>query len=206
MADGSGGGAAGATVDTRAQARERKRRMVVDAMLARFEAGDADPTPGAIAAQAGVSERSVFRYFSGLDDLRRAVLRRAVERSADFLGGPSAPEETLSARIEELVDLRLALWTATGGATRVAFARAVSVPEIAAEIDHVRTALHAQVGRFFAPELGALPPATREGRHLAIDALTAFGAFDLMTTTHRCSSQTVRLVWVSSLGALLATD
>jgi len=177
--------------------------LVVDAVLDLFEVGELDPAPAAIAARAGVSERSLFRYFDGLDDLRQAVLARAIDRSEHFLRGPSAPGSSAQTRIQELVGLRLDLWTATRGATQVALVRARFVPAMATEVDRFRHRLHEQAATFFEPELGRWPPRRRQELLLAVDALTSFGAFDLMVTAHGCTVDTVRRVWTTALAVLL---
>ena len=48
---------------------ERGRQLVVDALLAYYDEGDHEPGAAKIAARAGVSERTVFRYFDDLDAL-----------------------------------------------------------------------------------------------------------------------------------------
>ena len=67
-------------LDGRTAGRERNRDAVVDAMLDLYGAGILEPSADEIAAQSGVSRRSVFRYFEDLDDLCRAAIARQKDR------------------------------------------------------------------------------------------------------------------------------
>lgn len=186
-----------------AAARARNRARVIEALLALFDTGVLDPTPAAIAAAAGVSERSVFRYFDSLDDLRQAVVARAVERSRPFLGRLTTGPVPLDERIERFAVTRQQLWAQTAGATRVAFLRSPFVPTIATEVRRVRTRLHRQVTVCFRPELEPLASPDRRRVVLAIDALTSFGAWELLTGMHRCTGPDVAATWALALHALL---
>ncbi len=63
-------------VDGRVERRERNRAAVVDAMVSLLDEGVLDVTLERAAERAGVSVRSVFRYFDGVDDLRRQTTAR----------------------------------------------------------------------------------------------------------------------------------
>ena len=60
--------------DGRHARRDRNRVAVVDAMLELFAAGNLAPSSDEIAEKAGLSPRSLFRYFDDLDDLVRVAL------------------------------------------------------------------------------------------------------------------------------------
>ncbi len=62
------------SVDRRRLRTERGRQLVVDALLAYYDEGDPEPGAAKIAARAGVSERTVFRYFDDLDSLAAAAI------------------------------------------------------------------------------------------------------------------------------------
>ncbi|HRE00682.1 MAG TPA: TetR family transcriptional regulator, partial [Ilumatobacteraceae bacterium] len=63
-------------VDGRRGRRDRNRDAVVDALLTLYHDGVLEPSADAIAEQAGLSARSLFRYFDDLDDLQRAAVER----------------------------------------------------------------------------------------------------------------------------------
>ena len=75
--------------DGRRQRRERNRDAVVDALLAIVADGDLAPSADAVAARAGLSTRSLFRYFDDVDDLCRAAIARQHERVAALLERPA---------------------------------------------------------------------------------------------------------------------
>ncbi|HQZ33105.1 MAG TPA: TetR family transcriptional regulator, partial [Ilumatobacteraceae bacterium] len=71
---------AGAGEDGRHARRDRNRLAVVDAMLLLYAAGNLEPSSDEIAERAGLSPRSLFRYFDDLDDLVRVAISRQYER------------------------------------------------------------------------------------------------------------------------------
>ena len=68
------------TTDGRHARRDRNRLAVVDAILALFSEGNFEPTSDQIAERAGLSPRSLFRYFDDLEDLNRVAIARQFER------------------------------------------------------------------------------------------------------------------------------
>ncbi len=90
-------------VDGRRVRSERTRAAIVDAVLALVAAGDAAPTPAAIAKRAKVSVRSIAQHFPS-----RASLFAAA--SSSYHGRPAQPEPApsgpLAARITALVTQR----------------------------------------------------------------------------------------------------
>jgi len=58
----------------------RTRRSVADAMLSLIDDGNLRPTSKAIAARAGVSERTIFQHFADLELLFGAAAERVGER------------------------------------------------------------------------------------------------------------------------------
>ena len=61
-----------AEVDGRRLRRDQNREAVLDALVALFHEGIYQPSTNDIAERAGISPRSVFRYFEDVDDLNRA--------------------------------------------------------------------------------------------------------------------------------------
>src|SRR4029453_1186288 len=76
-----------AAVDGRTQRRTHNIDVVVDAMLQLLGEGQPWPSAADIAARAGLSERSVYRYFDDLDALARAAVETQIGR-ADHLFHP----------------------------------------------------------------------------------------------------------------------
>ena len=70
--------------DGRRLRRARNRAAVIDSLLELIRMGETDPTVSKIAERAGVSHRSVFRYFDDMDDLARTAIDQEL-READLL-------------------------------------------------------------------------------------------------------------------------
>ncbi len=191
-------------VDRRRLRSERGREQVVDALLALYDEGDAQPGAARIAERAGVSERSVFRYFADLDALAEEAVARQIERVRHLFAPPPA-HGPLEQRIRALVDQRLAIHD---GVAIVAAAGArieASAPSVAEAFAYRRRLLREQVAVQFAPEL-----ATAHGRDRTelLDALAAAAGFEqidtLRTTLGHGRAQT-RSITARTLRALLTT-
>ena len=70
-----------ASVDGRTARKNSNKDAVVEAALKLFEAGNKNPKMEDIAAAAGVSVRSAYRYFSNVEELTEAA---AVENLAKY--------------------------------------------------------------------------------------------------------------------------
>jgi len=168
-------------IDGRTLRRSRNRMAVINALLDLIREGQLDSGAAEIAERAGVSHRSVFRYFDDLDDLVRTAIDHQISLASELAQIDGLGEGTLDDRIRSLVEGRLALYEYVDGAMRVARMRAPSIPEIDVSIAEVTTWFAAQLGSNFEPELAVRPPA--EAAHL-IDAclvLTSYDSFDLHT-------------------------
>src|SRR6185437_733480 len=80
--DSTGAGAAGvdSAGDGRRLRRDRNRMAVVDALLDLYGESNLRPSTAEIADRAGLSHRSLFRYFDDFDDLCREAICRAEQR------------------------------------------------------------------------------------------------------------------------------
>src|SRR5579884_3579171 len=143
----------GRSVDGRTARRERNRSEVVEAALALLDEGEIDPSIEQLTERSGLSARSIFRYFDGLDDLRRAVIRRHFERVQPILDAHNAAEGPLETRIRRFVDTRIKFNEQIAGAARTAQMRAHFAPVIAEDIQYFRKVLDASVRAHFVPEL-----------------------------------------------------
>lgn len=191
------------TIDGRTARRDRNRNEVVEAALALVDEGVVDPSVEQLTARSGLSARSIFRYFEGLDDLRRAVIRSHFERVQPILDTANAAEGNLDARIKRFVDMRIRFNESIAGPARTAQARAHVAPFIAEDIQHYRQILDASVRRHFAPELKARARAEAEDLISLINVLVSFDGWDLMTRDHQRSRTQVRRAWTLALESLL---
>lgn len=191
------------TVDGRTARRDRNRNEVVEAALALVDEGVVDPSVEQLTARSGLSARSIFRYFEGLDDLRRAVIRCHFERVSHLLDADGVEDGNLESRIKRFVDSRIKFNESIAGPARTAQARAHVAPFIAEDIQHYRQALDASVREHFAPELKARSRAEAEDLISLINVLVSFDGWELMTHDYQRSRTQVRRAWTLGLQSLL---
>jgi AcrR family transcriptional regulator len=186
-------------VDGRHLRREQNREAVLDALLELFTEGFYQPGANEIAERAGISPRSLFRYFDDIDDLNRAAIDRqldAVRPQLDIGIGPDAPTKL---KIESVVEARVRVFEAIAPAARAARGYALSHPAVAANLRATRSQLRAQMHRLFAPEL--------EGDRAALlpvlDALCSFETCELLRFDQGLSRPKAVSALVRAVTALL---
>lgn len=92
--------------DGRHQRVERGKAAVMEALMALFAEKRFTPSIAEVAERAGVSERTLFRYFSSFNDLVAESVAHIYPRVEPyFLADP--PEGPLDVRVHELAKLRL---------------------------------------------------------------------------------------------------
>jgi AcrR family transcriptional regulator len=197
--------AGGAVADGRRARRDRNRDAVVDALLELFAAGNLAPSADEIAERAGVSPRSVFRYFDDVDDLCRAAITRQQARVQPLLVIGAVADAPLDVRIAALVEQRLRLFDAIRSVGQVSRIRAPFQPLIAAELRQARAFLRRQVEQVLGPELAELGAARGATVLAAADVLCSFESYHLLREDQRLSRSKAAAVLVDAIGALLAT-
>ena len=165
--------------DGRRARSERSRQAVIDALLGLYESGNVAPSVAEIAAASGVSERSVLRHFTDLEDLASAAVDRKLAEVMAFFADPSH-DGSLEGRIDAIVDQRLALHGRLVNLARAAAYHAVTSTTIAQALADRRRLLWNQVGRTFAPELDPLPAARRREVHALVDLALSLEALDYL--------------------------
>jgi AcrR family transcriptional regulator len=169
--------------DGRNLRRDRNRDAVVTALLELYREGDLGPSADAIAARAGISARSLFRYFEDIDALVRAAIARQQEHLAPLYALDASADQPLAERVERFVAGRVRLIEGMGEVGRLARTLATRQPLILAELARVRRTLRLQLADLFAAELEALDrqaPGARATALAAADVVTSWEAFDLM--------------------------
>jgi len=195
-----------AEADGRHARRERNRLAVVDAMLALYATGNLDPSSDQIAERAGLSSRSLFRYFDDLDDLVRVAVARHFERVRPLAELDTNTAAPLAERVRRLVTQRMRLFDAVASVGTVARLRAPFQPLLAAELRAARKYWRQQIRLLFVPELRALGSASASHIVASIDVLTSFESVQLMRDDQQLSSSAITSALVHSIGALLAAD
>ena len=196
-------GATTVSSDGRHARRERNRLAVVDAMLSLYQEGNLDPSSDAIAARAGLSPRSLFRYFDDLDDLVRAAISRQYERIRPLAEIDLSTEAPLAERVGRLVRSRLRTYDEIAAAGKVARARAHSQPLLAAQLTQARVQWRRQVEVLFAPELTAMGAARAAGTVSVADVLASFEAVQLMRDDQGLARARIEAALTDSLIRLL---
>lgn len=168
-------------IDGRTARRDRNRDAVVDAVIELFLAGIVDPSAAQIAQRAGVSLRSVFRYFDDIGSLRNAAIERHFARVAPLFALDRIGEGPLPDRIHRFVAARLRLHAGVAVPARVATANASRSPMLADRLSRARQELRTQLEAMFAPELARLTPSVRRGTVATLDALCSLEGIDHLT-------------------------
>ncbi|HET9075718.1 MAG TPA: hypothetical protein VFN68_02210 [Acidimicrobiales bacterium] len=163
-----------------------------------------DPSIDQLTKRSGLSARSIFRYFEGLDDLRRAVIQRHFERLEPLLDSAGDADSPLDGRIKRFVDIRIKVNESLAGPARTAQLRAPYAPVIAADIHRYRKILDSHVREHFAPELKARTRAEADDLVALIDVIVSVSGWDLMVNEYDRSRTQVRRAWTHALEALLA--
>jgi AcrR family transcriptional regulator len=166
--------------DGRHTRRRRNRDTVVDALLELYREGNLQPSSDQVAERAGLSPRSLFRYFDDVDDLSRAAITRQHEL-LDHRAKLHLDESLdLPERIIRFVEHRLDLFDAMSWVGTVTRLRAPFQPLIADELREARSYLRHQLRTIFAPELRAMAAAERSSVLAAADALCSYESYHLL--------------------------
>jgi AcrR family transcriptional regulator len=188
-------------VDGRRLRREQNRDAALEALVQLFREGIYQPSTNEIAERAGLSPRSLFRYFDDVEDLNRAAIERQLADARPLLDVGVGPEAPTATKIEHVVEARMRLFEATAPAARAARISAHRRDVIAAQVHDARSYLRRQLERLFAPEL------TGERAVLlpAIDALCSFETHELLRHDQRLSATKTVAALTAALTALLAS-
>jgi len=199
----AGAGNSGAAGDGRHARRDRNRLAVVDAMLSMYAAGNLDPSSDEIAERAGLSPRSLFRYFEDLDDLVRVAISRQHERLLPTSGLDVSSADPLSDRVSRLVAQRVRLFERIGSVGIVSRVRAPFQPLIASELAISRSFLRRQLEQLFTPELSQRGAAGAAHAIATIDVLTSFESLHLMRDDQQLSRAQIEAALADSIARLL---
>ncbi|MGH9192217.1 MAG: TetR/AcrR family transcriptional regulator [Acidimicrobiales bacterium] len=172
--------------DGRASRAARTRNAVVDALLALNEKGNLRPTAREIAAEAGVSLRSIYVHF---DDVESLLVAAAV-RHGEYLislARPVPTEGSIDRRVAALVANRRTLYEAGSGVRRAALVQEPFSPALQRALEAGRKAARAEIDNVFAAEFaaaGAHAGRLRQALALAIGSTS----WDVMRRYQRMSA------------------
>lgn len=181
------------TVTTRVDGRTRRRSRnvdaVVDAVIALAGDGNLDPTSEEIAAIAGISHRSIYRYFDTRADLLDAAVVRAFETASAEVFGQRMVGGSFDERVERFVSARLEISRRLRSIVRVAH---VNAPHASDAVEQARSALRMHLADHFAAELDRLDPDDRRLAVSIVDAAFQFEALDYLGSSAGLDDEGIR--------------
>jgi TetR/AcrR family transcriptional regulator of autoinduction and epiphytic fitness len=186
-------------IDGRRLRREQNREAVHDALAELFSEGFYQPSANEIAERAGISPRSLFRYFDDIDDLNRATIERHLAAARPQVDIDIEPDASTRAKVECVVEARVRLFETIAPAARAARGYALRHPVVAAQVRESRLHLRDQVHRLFAPELEG----DRATLLPALDALCSFETCELLRFDQGLSRPKTVSALVRAVTALL---
>jgi AcrR family transcriptional regulator len=190
-------------VDGRTLRRTRNRTAVIAALLAIVREGNLRPGASEIADRAGVSHRSIFRYFDDLDDLTRTAIDQAFSEAAPLAAIPDSGIGSLGERIAAIVDARMTLYEAVDGTMQLARMRASSMPSVNDSIAEIAQLFRVQVAQHFDEELAARDDDDRGPLVDAVVVLTSYESYWIHRRLLGSDLERTRAAMVRALHALL---
>jgi AcrR family transcriptional regulator len=188
--------------DGRTVRAERTRQALVDSLLNLLDEGQLTPTAAAIAARAGVSERSVFQHFPDREALLEAVAREQYDRVVPTLR-PVDSTLPLAERIDQFTAQRARLYELIGGVRRAGLLVEHESPSVAGWLATARQAKAADVQRVFKRELDAIPGDDQEAVKAALIMLCSWSAWDSWRTHQRLSVARSKAALAAGIAGLL---
>lgn len=192
--------------DGRVALRLRNRQRVIDALIALVDEGEISPSMDAIVARSGVSERSVFRYFTDLADLSVSAVRAVVERVAPLHVIEDIGGGTLEHRIETMIATRLRVAERSHAFGTLARRKLMLTPEIQESLTNVIVYMRSQFALQFAPELEAM---TEDEAAIVVDTLVtlfSYEGLEVMWNQLGNDDEAVALRWRMAMTSLLTID
>jgi TetR/AcrR family transcriptional regulator of autoinduction and epiphytic fitness len=186
-------------VDGRRLRRQNNREAVIDALIALLEEGDYSPSTNDVAERAGISARSLFRYFDDVDDLLRAAIQRQLATAQPVLDLGVTADAPVAMKIRRLVERRVAMHealTPTARASRIAAHRSSVITR---QLRAGRRFLGNQIRQLFPEELDG----ERADLLPAIDALLSYETHDLLRGTHGMSRERTQAALMTALTVLI---
>ena len=191
-------------IDGRSLRRERNRQDIVDALLGLIENGETEISAALIASKAGLSERSIFRYFDDVNDLYRSVCDQAFSKEIEYALIDDAGVGSLDTKIENFVNQRVRIYTMNEKIAPAARSFAFKNPIIKNQLVVGRKLLRTQIMKHFAEELSVMDKQQQQVAVAIIDSLTTFEYYDMMRLDQKMSVQAIKSVLTESIRKALS--
>jgi len=186
-------------LDGRHRRRTQNREAVLDALVALFADGLYSPSAAEIAERAGLSPRSLFRYFEDTDDLSRAAIERQLRLAAPLVHPGVDPATPTPHKIQATAAGRARLFDAIAPSARAARVCAHRHPVIRDQLRRDRVFLRRQLATLFQPELAGAGDEFLNG----LDLLYSFESYDFLRSDQGLSKSKAIAATVAAVGALL---
>jgi TetR/AcrR family transcriptional regulator, regulator of autoinduction and epiphytic fitness len=193
-------------VDGRTARRNRNKQAVLAAMISLTREQGEEPSVESIAERAGVSYRSVYRYFDDRADLLLAAISHVMAETRPVLDLDEPGSGSLEQRARDLIDSRLTAYRELAPLTRLAIRRSTLEPDIAVELDNVRMFLREQIAEQFAAELDRLSERERGVAVTALDVMFQFESLEHLGRLGAIDDGTAKDVLVRHVAVHLAPD
>lgn len=191
-------------IDGRTLRRTRNRTAVIMALLDIIREGDLHPGAAEIADRAGVSHRSIFRYFEDLDDLVRTSISHGFVDARPLSEIPDLGVGSLDERVARFVEVRLALYDYVDSMMQLARMRAPMIPAIDEGIAAIAEEFREQIALHFEKELVGVRD---DDQPLLVDGilvLTSYDSFTIHTRLLHSDVDRIRTAWTCAVAAMLS--
>jgi len=163
-----------ASVDGRTARKNTNRDAVVEAALQLFEAGTKNPKMDEIAAVAGVSVRSAYRYFSNVEEITEAAAVANLARYGALFEVDNLGVGTLDERIRNLVSSRMRLFDEAHSMILAVMAHIYEDNFIGNMLQWRLQHMYLQNLEMFSAELSRLPALESQQVAAALDGILSF--------------------------------
>jgi AcrR family transcriptional regulator len=168
----------------------------VSALLDLYADGEPNPSAARVADVAGVSERSVFRYFDDMEDLASAAVELQWDRVKPlYLDLDSTGD--FETRLQSIVNHRLRLHESIAGVFKVATMTAIRGPAVALAVEQRRQYLRSQTTQQFASETDRCGDAPV--RRIIIDHILSLENIDYLKNSAGLSQAKLREVLATAV-------
>ena len=152
-----------------------------------------------------MSLRIVYHHF---DDQARLFSTPAARHSEKVLSdiAPLAASGPLDARLDAFVAQRARLYQRIFNMRRAARLIEHTTPVVAETLALVRGYKREMAAQLFARELGAMPPALRKDRILALGTVTSFNTWESLRAHQELTIEEARRVWRGLIACVLKED
>lgn len=192
-----------ASIDGRTARKNTNRDAVVEAALQLFEAGTKNPKMDDIAAAAGVSVRSAYRYFSNVEEITEAAAVTNLARYGALFEVANLGVGTLDERIRNLVASRMRLFGEAHSMILAVMAHIYEDNFIGNLLQWRLQHMYLQNLEMFSTELSRLPALESQQVAAAVDGILSFDNTESMLRRLGFTSGAVADAMIYALHRLL---